>query len=114
METPIKGKEDSTKHTTDIIEFYEEGTPASSLNLPTEDANSNASVLRRIINKAAWLSKKVDAMGVESTGIQRISPYERGTSRRQFLHVAGLWLSATGGLSSMSSFLLGPLLFGLS
>lgn len=109
-----KRKEDHTKHTTDVIEFYEEGTAASSLNIATEKANSSPSILRRIINRAAWLSKKVDAMGVESTGIQRISPYERGTSKKQFLHVAGLWLSATGGLSSMSSFLLGPLLFGLS
>ncbi|CAI4454082.1 CQS_1a_G0017450.mRNA.1.CDS.1 [Saccharomyces cerevisiae] len=109
-----KRKEDHTKHTTDVIEFYEEGSAASSLNIATEKANSSPSILRRIINRAAWLSKKVDAMGVESTGIQRISPYERGTSKKQFLHVAGLWLSATGGLSSMSSFLLGPLLFGLS
>lgn len=63
-----------------------------------------------------WLvkaSKKVDSLGVETQGIERISPYERGTSRRQFLHVAGLWLSATGGLSSMSSYFLGPLLFEL-
>lgn len=64
-----------------------------------------------------WLvtaSRKLDALGVETNGIERISPYERGSSRRQFLHVAGLWLSATGGLSSMSSFFLGPLLFELN
>lgn len=51
-----------------------------------------------------WLvtaSRKLDSLGVESQGIERISPFERGTSKRQFLHVAGLWLSATGGLSSM-------------
>ncbi|QHS73159.1 Tpn1p [Saccharomyces paradoxus] len=110
----VKRKEDPTKHNTDVIEFYDEGSPASSLNIPTEKANPSPSILKRFINRATWLSKKVDAMGVESTGIQRISPYERGTSKKQFLHVAGLWLSATGGLSSMSSFLLGPLLFGLS
>ena len=67
-----KRKEDHTKHTTDVIEFYEEGTAATSLNIATEKANSSPSILRRIINRAAWLSKKVDAMGVESTGIQRI------------------------------------------
>ena len=60
------------------------------------------------------LSKKLDALGVEATGIDRVSPYERGTRSTQLLHVSGLWLSATGGLSSMSSFLLGPLLFELN
>ncbi|CAI4061927.1 hypothetical protein N7582_002003 [Saccharomyces uvarum] len=114
METSVKRKADKTEHTTDTIEFYEERTPTSSLSSPPENGDSNPSLFQRIVNKASWLSKKVDAMGVESTGIQRISPYERGTSKRQFFHVAGLWLSATGGLSSMSSFLLGPLLFGLS
>lgn len=114
METSVKRKADKTEHTTDTIEFYEDRTPTSSLSSPPENGDSNPSLFQRIVNKASWLSKKVDAMGVESTGIQRISPYERGTSKRQFFHVAGLWLSATGGLSSMSSFLLGPLLFGLS
>lgn len=52
-------------------------------------------------------------MGVEMRGIQRIPGYERGTSK-QFLSVAGLWLSAAGGLSSMSSYFLGPLLFELT
>lgn len=64
-----------------------------------------------------WLvtaSRKLDSLGVESQGIERISPFERGTSKRQFLHVAGLWFSATGGLSSMSSYFLGPLLFELN
>ncbi|KOG99342.1 Tpn1p [Saccharomyces eubayanus] len=114
MGTSVKRKADKTEHITDTIEIYEERTPTSSLNSPPENVDSNPSLFQKIVNKASWLSKKVDAMGVESTGIQRISPYERGTSKRQFFHVAGLWLSATGGLSSMSSFLLGPLLFGLS
>lgn len=59
-------------------------------------------------------SNKLDSFGVESNGIDRIPPYERGTSARQFLHVTGLWLSAAGGLSSMSSYFLGPLLFELT
>ncbi|QLG74300.1 hypothetical protein HG535_0G01840 [Zygotorulaspora mrakii] len=60
------------------------------------------------------VSDKLDSFGVESTGINRIAPYERGTYARQFLHVAGLWLSASGSLSSMSSFFLGPLVFELT
>lgn len=57
---------------------------------------------------------KLDAIGVESRGIERIPPYERATDKKRLLiTVMGLWLSATGGLSSMSSFYLGPLLFGL-
>lgn len=60
------------------------------------------------------LSKKLDSLGVEARGIERIRPYERAVSKRkQFITVMGLWLSACGGLSSMSSFYLGPLLFGL-
>lgn len=59
-------------------------------------------------------SDKLDALGVETRGIERIPPYERSTNKmRQFITVVGLWLSACGGLSSMSSFYLGPLLFGL-
>lgn len=60
------------------------------------------------------ISKKIDSLGIETTGIDRVSPFERGTSRRQFWQVAGYWLSACGSLSSMSSFLLGPLLFDLT
>ncbi|KAI3402995.2 TPN1 [Candida oxycetoniae] len=59
-------------------------------------------------------SKKLDSLGVETRGIERIQPYERSTNRtKQLLSVIGLWLSACGGLSSMSTFYLGPLLFGL-
>lgn len=61
-----------------------------------------------------FISRKVDALGVESNGIDRIKPEERGTLKTQLLHVTGIWLSATGGLSSMSSFLLGPLVFSLT
>lgn len=65
----------------------------------------------RIIVKA---TKKLDSLGVETRGIERIQPYERSTNKfKQFISVIGLWLSACGGLSSMSTFFLGPLLFGL-
>ncbi|SCV04159.1 LAME_0H16226g1_1 [Lachancea meyersii CBS 8951] len=71
------------------------------------------SVFARVFAKTRQASRKLDSLGVETRGIQRILPYERGTSK-QFLSVAGLWLSAAGGLSSMSSFFLGPLLFELT
>lgn len=59
-------------------------------------------------------SRKLDALGVETRGIERIEAYERSTNKtKQLISVIGLWLSATGGLSSMSSFFLGPLLFEL-
>ncbi|CUM62581.1 uncharacterized protein PRCAT00000133001 [Priceomyces carsonii] len=60
------------------------------------------------------VSKRLDSLGVESRGIERIKPYERSTNKtKQLISVCGLWLSACGGLSSMSSFYLGPLLFEL-
>ncbi|QLL32740.1 hypothetical protein HG536_0D02620 [Torulaspora globosa] len=83
-------------------------------------SNQSQDVEKQSVNKHRfwkWVvaaSDKLDSLGVEANGIERISPYERGTSKRQFLHVAGLWLSAAGGLSSMSSYFLGPLLFELS
>lgn len=73
----------------------------------------NLNIFMKGLAYLLWLSDKLDSFGVETSGIERVPPYERGT-KKQFLHVAGLWLSATGGLSSMSSFLLGPLLFELS
>lgn len=59
-------------------------------------------------------SRKLDSLGVETRGIERIEAYERSTNKtKQLISVIGLWMSASGGLSSMSSFFLGPLLFGL-
>lgn len=60
------------------------------------------------------VSKKVDDLGVEATGITRVPPYQRGTLSNQCKQVAGYWVAATGGLSSMSSYLLGPLVFDLT
>lgn len=60
------------------------------------------------------ITDKLDPLGVEVRGIERIKPYERATNKKtQILSVIGLWLSACGGLSSMSSFFLGPFIFGL-
>lgn len=59
-------------------------------------------------------SDKLDAIGVETRGIERIEAHERSTNRtKQLISVIGLWLSACGGLSSMSSFYLGPFVFEL-
>lgn len=83
-------------------------TVASTSNSSTpEDEIKTYSFVRK-------LSKKLDSFGVESRGIERIKPYERSTNKtRQFVSVMGLWVSGCGGLSSMSSFFLGPLLYGL-
>lgn len=79
--------------------------------IPTEASMSSSSPIWNFIQK---LSKKLDALGVETRGIERIEPYERSTNKvKQLVSVIGLWLSACGGLSSMSTFLLGPLIFEL-
>ena len=79
----------------------------------TSETNSTSSS-STIFQYLATISKKLDSLGVETRGIERIQPYERSTNRtKQFISVMGLWLSACGGLSSMSSFYLGPLLFEL-
>ncbi|KAG7878333.1 hypothetical protein KL905_003826 [Ogataea polymorpha] len=59
------------------------------------------------------ISRKVDSLGVESRGIERCLPCDRSTSKWVLPSIAGLWNSGCGGLTSMSSFFLGPLLFGL-
>ncbi|EGW32395.1 uncharacterized protein SPAPADRAFT_139244 [Spathaspora passalidarum NRRL Y-27907] len=79
----------------------------------SSDENKN-SIFHSMFHYLGVASRKLDALGVEARGIERIEPYERSTNRTKLLiSVMGLWLSACGGLSSMSSFYLGPLLFGL-
>ncbi|GEQ66581.1 hypothetical protein JCM33374_g244 [Metschnikowia sp. JCM 33374] len=59
-------------------------------------------------------SEKLDSLGVEVNGIERVSPYGRTRNKfKQVISVAGLWVAGCGGLTSMSSFYLGPMLFGL-
>lgn len=65
-----------------------------------------------------WLSK-LDSFGVESRGIERVTPEERKQMQQdsklvQFVHIIGLWFAACGGLTTMSSFFLPRLLFGLN
>ncbi|KAI5970846.1 TPN1 [Candida margitis] len=60
------------------------------------------------------ISTKLDSLGVETRGIERILPHERSANKTsQFISVLGLWCSACGGLTSMSSFFLGPLTYEL-
>lgn len=62
------------------------------------------------------LSAKLDSFGVEQRGIARVLPEERVNNRNllsQFLSVMGLWASATGGISNMSSFVLPTTVFEL-
>ncbi|AOA61667.1 Vitamin B6 transporter [Komagataella phaffii] len=68
----------------------------------------------KLLNGLNYVSKKLDSFGGESTGIERVSPDQRRTNMtRIIIHVMGLWLSGCGGITSMSSFFLGPLIFGL-
>lgn len=74
----------------------------------------SSSSSKKKTTRFASLVCKLDSYGVESRGIERITPPERSSNKRKAtLQVLGLWLAASGGLSSLSSFILGPLLFQL-
>lgn len=108
-------KDSSDEYTHDIIAKRKQEETVYIQNDGESDGTPEVKKIdSKIFSKFSSFSKKLDSLGVENAGIDRIPPYERGSSARLFLHVAGLWLSATGGLSSMSSFLLGPLLFELT
>lgn len=69
------------------------------------------------LDKLRYISSKIDGV-VETRGIERVPPEIREIhSHKQLLNlyiqVIGFWISAAGSLSSMSSFFLGPLVFGL-
>lgn len=71
-------------------------------------------------SKLDWLYK-LDRIGIETRGIERVPPEERQAADsqsnarlKQFLHVIGLWFAGCGGLTSMSSFFLPSLVFGLN
>ncbi|CUM53149.1 uncharacterized protein AC631_05843 [Debaryomyces fabryi] len=76
------------------------------------------------IKHSGWISwmYKLDSFGIETRGIERVSPEEREllaqkkkhSKLRQFINVLGLWVAACGGLTSMSSFFLPTLLFNLN
>lgn len=58
-------------------------------------------------------NNKLDSFGVELRGIHRVPPEERFHSPQIVFKLILLWFSACGGLSSMSGFFLGPLVFEL-
>lgn len=56
----------------------------------------------------------LDNFGVESRGIERVPPENRAKgSLSQFISVLGLWFAGCGGITTMSSFFLPTLLYGL-
>lgn len=71
--------------------------------------------MQKIIEYSKSASAFVDSLGVESKGIHRYMPNERypENSWKAYISTLGLWISGCGGLTSMSSFFLGPLLFKL-
>ncbi|QPG72961.1 hypothetical protein FOA43_000265 [Brettanomyces nanus] len=58
-------------------------------------------------------SAKLDALGAEARGIERVPPEERDYNMSK-LNMFFLWCSGTGSLTSASGFFLGPILLGLS
>lgn len=96
-------------------EFLGSASSQRSIEIQQESSKSSNDPQRSsFFNYLTKFSQKLDSFGVETRGIERIPPYERSTNRtKQLISVIGLWLSACGGLSSMSSFYLGPLLFEL-
>lgn len=75
----------------------------------------------RLSKYLRWMYQ-LDRLGIETRGIERVTPQERrqisGARKHarlyQFVHVAGLWFAACGGLTSMSSFFLPTLVYGLN
>lgn len=62
----------------------------------------------------AWIYA-VDRFGVEERGIERVDPEERAKNGtiKQFASVVGLWFAGCGGITTMSSFFLPTLWYGL-
>ncbi|KAI5949735.1 hypothetical protein KGF57_004558 [Candida theae] len=105
----------------DIDKRTKETPPTNDLTITTSSTStsSSTSLLQpkphySIFHYLNLASEKLDSLGVETRGIERILPNERSTNTTKLLiSVIGFWFSACGGLSSMSSFYLGPLLFEL-
>lgn len=71
--------------------------------------------MKSVIYYAKKTSQFIDSLGVESKGIHRYLPNERYDSNSWWPYIStiGLWISGCGGLTSMSSYFLGPLIYGL-
>lgn len=62
----------------------------------------------------AWMYN-LDKLGVEARGIERVPPNERLNGNwSQYISVLGLWFAGCGGLTTMLSFFLPTIVFGLS
>ncbi len=87
------------------------GTKENS-NYPISNLDRNDIEAHHHKNKLkSWYEK----YGIEERGIERYPNDERKKGAlRSFLDVLAIWVSVTGGLTSMSSFFLGPVTFGLS
>ncbi|KAH3685022.1 hypothetical protein WICPIJ_004002 [Wickerhamomyces pijperi] len=61
------------------------------------------------------ISQKLDSFGIEQRGINRIKPHERSKASRTSLMISIItfWISASGGLSTMSTFILAANVFNL-
>ncbi|OWB55966.1 hypothetical protein B5S28_g1855 [[Candida] boidinii] len=79
----------------------------------SEKTNSGNSFVNNIRVHVRKISKFIDSLGGESRGIQRVYDNEKSNSLMSIISIMGLWMSGCSGLTSMSSFFLGPLLFGL-
>lgn len=88
------------------MSFEEKGT------IPSVEENTTKQYPRP--KYIAWMYN-LDNFGVEDRGIERVLPQERldGTWG-QYVSVLGLWFAGCGGLTTMSSFLLPTMLFGLN
>lgn len=91
------------------------------LDVSPDDENVSSVHSNETPQYISWLYK-VDELGVEMRGIERVTSRERismyeGKSHskaRQFMYVLGLWVAACGGLTSMSSFFYPTLVYGLN
>lgn len=80
-----------------------------------KDSVSQKSNTNPIVRGLNRVSQFIDSFGGEIRGIERIDDNERSpTELKPILSVVGLWLSGCGGLTSMTGYFLGPLLFELS
>lgn len=62
----------------------------------------------------AWMYN-LDKLGVEARGIERVPPNERlHATWSQYISVLGLWFAGCGGLTTMLSFFLPTIVYGLS
>ena len=109
-------KRDNTVLPTNDITIPTSPTSSSSSSSLSSSSSSSCTPVNHysIFHYLNLASKKLDSLGVETRGLDRVLPHERSTNKTKLLiSVVGFWFSACGGLSSMSSFYLGPLLFEL-